>query len=205
MNLEATVGLASFYAGGGAGVVTGTHVQRNNQIEAGAGFSYPVYRNDTMEVRSGLNLIYFGFNKNLGGFTLGQGGYFSPQQFIAALIPIDFRHRVSDDLVYEVGGGIGVQSFRQRGNKVFPDDPLLQAALVAQQANPLTAIPGVITSSGGTHEVGIAGAAHASIDYRLTPNVHIGARVGMEHAGTYTEGSGLLYARYIFNDVRQTQ
>ena len=116
--------------------------------------------------------------------------------------PINFRHRVSDDLTYEIGGGVGVQSFRQRGTVVFPDDPVLQAALVAQQNNPATTIPGVITRTGGTHEVGIAGAFNASIDYRVTPNVHVGGRVAMEHAGTYTEGKRIALRPLYFQRCR---
>ncbi len=42
----------------------------------------------------------------------------------------------------------------------------------------------------------------ADIDYRLTPNFHIGASAGFDKSGDFTEGTGLLYARYVFNDPK---
>ncbi len=204
VNIEASAGLGNLYAGAGGGILRGTHVQRNSEIEAGAGGSYPVWRNETQEIRLGVDFAYLSFDKNLGGFTLGQGGYFSPQQFFAAIVPVNFRHKVSDDLTYEVGGGVGVQSFRNRSSAYYPIDPGLQAALVTRQSNAATVINGVGTIHSATHNTGIAGNAHAMVDYRINPNLHLVARVAVEHAGDYTEGSGLIYARYVFSDAGRT-
>ena len=205
VNLEATLGLASLYAGAGGGVLDGEHVQQNTEIEAGAGGSIPVYRDGAQELRVGLDLVYLSYDRNLGFFTLGQGGYFSPQQYFAAIVPLNWRDKPTDDLTYEVGIGGGIQTFRQRSSPYYPIDPILQQELVAQQNNAATAIPGVGAIHGGSHETGFAGNAHAAIDYRVTPNIHVGGNLAVEHAGNYTEGSGLVYARYIFNDAGQPQ
>ncbi len=205
MNLEANAGETNFYAGAGGGVLTGTHVERNSEIEAGAGMSTPVYKTDTREVRIGLDLAYLSYDKNLGSFTLGQGGYFSPQQFFAAVVPVIYREKVSEDLNYEVGGSIGIQNVRSKSSLYYPINPDLQANLVAQLSNPGSALFGGSASHGPYHDTGIAGGAHALIDYRILPSLHIGGKIAVEHVGDYTEGSGLVYARYVFNQSGRAQ
>ena len=60
----------------------------------------------------------------------------------------------------------------------------------------------MITEQGGFHGTGPAGGAHADVDYRVTSNLHIGGRVGFDSTGNFTEGTGLVYARYVFNDPK---
>ncbi len=195
IQLEGSVGTVSYYAGVGGAGLFGAHVKSNTEIEAGAGFSLPVYTTDTQEVRTGLNLVYFGYDRNLGNFTFGSGGYFSPQQFFAVLVPLTYRQQLTPDLVYTVGGSIGVQSFRAKSVNVFPNDSALQAQLVA-----LSATTGAATKNAGFSDIGPGGGATGEIDYRVTDNLHIGAKAGFDRSGNFTEGTGLVYARYVFND-----
>ena len=196
LQLEGTVGTVTYYAGAGGGVLTGDHVKSNTEVEAGAGFSLPVWTTPTQEVRVGMDLVYFGFDKNLNNFTFGSGGYFSPQQFFAALFPVNYKQQLTPDLSYSVGGSVGVQTFRAKSELVFPNNPERQSELV-QLASANSSIP---TRFAGFKDTGVAGGAHADIDYRLTNNLHIGARAGFDRSGNFTEGTGLVYARYVFND-----
>ncbi len=196
VQLEGTVGTVSYYAGAGGDVLVGDNVKSNTEVEAGAGFSLPVWTTDTQEVRVGTDLVYFAFDRNLDNFTFGSGGYFSPQQFFAALFPVNYKQQVTPDLSYSVGGSVGVQTFRAKSELVFPNSPSQQAAL-QQLASVNTGVP---TRFAGFGDTGVAGGAHADIDYRLTDNLHIGARAGFDRSGNFTEGTGLVYARYVFND-----
>ena len=67
-------------------------------MDAGIGATYPVWRTRTQEVRVGSEVFYFAYDKNLGGFSLGQGGYFSPQDYFAVLFPVTYRDQYSPDL-----------------------------------------------------------------------------------------------------------
>jgi hypothetical protein len=198
-NFEFSSGKADFYIGGGAGNVRGTHVPSNAEIEFGAGGSYPVYREGGQELRVGLDLVYFGYNKNLGYFTLGQGGYFSPQSYSAALVPVIWREKVDEDLSYEVGASLGFQTYHEKSSPYYPEDPQLQAQLTTQQAGTKTAIPGLVTSYPAQSKSGFAGNAHGVLDYRVAPNLHIGGKVNYQHSGNFDEASGVVYARYLFN------
>jgi predicted Zn-dependent protease len=197
--LEFSAGRADFYLLGGGATFTGTHVQSNTEIEAGAGGGFPVYRTPTQEVRLGLDLIYFGYSHNQDFFTLGQGGYFSPQSFAAALIPITWKEKLDEDLSYEVGASGGFATFRESASPYYPIDPALQADLIAQQASAATAVPGVLAEFPAMTQSGFSGTAHASVDYRVSPSLHLGGRVSFETSPAYNQTMAMAYAKYLFN------
>ena len=185
VTLETSIGPVDLYAGGGYGSLDGHHVKSNAEGEAGAGGSFALFKTADGEARLGLDLVYYGYDRNLRFFSYGQGGYFSPQRYVAALLPLTYKARLGDDLSYELGATVGVQSYHEDQSAYFPLDPALQARLAA-------AYP-------GRDVVGFAGGAHGSLDYRVTPRVHVGAKAEYRHAGDYDDGSALVYARYIFN------
>lgn len=202
VQLEGASGQTYYYVGAGGGYLTGAQVASNSEIDAGAGVSTPIYSTPNRELRTGLNLVYFGYDKNLDYFSLGNGGYFSPQQFFAALIPIDWKEEVTPQLTYGIGGSIGVQSFRAKSEPVFINNAGLQSRLAAlAQTN--TAI--ATYNAGFADTGGVAGGAHANIDYAVYDNFHIGGSVGFDHSGNFTEGTGLVYARYVFTNPQPVQ
>ena len=191
--LEFTSGQANFYAGGGWASVNGTGVASNTTFDFGAGGNYPVWRNGSDEVRLGFDLVYFGYDKNLRYFSLGHGGYFSPQSYIAALIPVSYTSR-SDTLTWSVGGALGYQTYHENTAPVFPNDARLQALLVSQGGGPTG-----LTEYPGRNASGITGSARGSVEYRVNTALLLGARGNYQHAGNWSEFGGALYARYIFN------
>jgi hypothetical protein len=193
--LELKSGLANFYLGAGYGSLDGDNVAHNTEISAGVGGSYPVWRNATDELRAGLDLVYFGFDKNLDYFTFGQGGYFSPQSYFAALIPVSYTSKAVPNLTYTIGGALGYQVFNQKSSLYYPTNSVFQAS----SANVLTPTNGLQNIYGSENSSGIAAGVNAKAEYSVAPNFKIGARASYQHAGNYDEGEGLLYARYIFN------
>ena len=57
VQVEAGLGAGSAYAAGGYAVYGGQHVARNAKVEAGAGFSYPVYKAHDSELTTGVDLV----------------------------------------------------------------------------------------------------------------------------------------------------
>jgi tetratricopeptide (TPR) repeat protein len=121
-NLEFSEGPADLYAGGGWYTLQGSNVESNTETQAGAGGSVPVWHDGGQELRVGMDLVYFGYSEDEYAFTLGQGGYFSPQSYFAALLPVTYKNKVSQDLSYEIGVAPGLQSYTllTRG----PENPL---------------------------------------------------------------------------------
>lgn len=189
--LEYSAGPATLYAGGGYAVFTGDGVADNARVEAGAGLSYAVLRRPEEEVTAGLDLVYFGHDRNLRHFTLGHGGYFSPQSYAALNLPVDWRRR-SGDLSWRLGGTVGFASWREKAAPLFPSDPGLQAQAAAVAAGDAT----LSATYPGQTRTGFTGGARADLEYALGPQLRIGTSLRYDRAADWSEALGLLYLRY---------
>ena len=117
--LEYAAGPVGLYLGGGYYNFSGESTARNSRYEAGAGMSYQVWREPEDELQAGLDIVYLAYDKNQRLFTFGNGGYFSPQSYVAVNLPVDWRGR-NGDLSYRLGGTIGYQSYREDSAQILP-------------------------------------------------------------------------------------
>lgn len=184
----------SGYAGGGYSSINGRNVADNNRLEASAGIGYAVMRSPTRELTTGLDLSYFAYDKNLRHFTFGQGGYFSPQTYINASVPLDYRERIGD-FAYHVGASLGVANFREKSSSIFPTDPGLQSALEQQAASDSS----VATRYGSQRSTSVTAGLRADVEYALTPVLRIGATARYDRSADFDETRALVYARYRFD------
>jgi tetratricopeptide (TPR) repeat protein len=188
-------GAGSLYAGAGYAVFQGAGVEDNSRIEAGAGGSYAVLRRPDETVNVGLDLVYFAYDKNLRFFTLGQGGYFSPQSYTALNIPVDWRAR-SGDWSWRLGGSIGYAVWSEDQSPVFPTDAGLQAQLTARAAtNPL-----IISMYPSQSESGVIGSLRGDLEYAMTRDLALGAMVRYDRAANWNEGRAGVFVRYRLPD-----
>jgi tetratricopeptide (TPR) repeat protein len=192
--VEFSSGDTNFYVAGGYFSFTGEGVAENSRLEAGAGFQTPIWRSGTEELVTGLDLVYFAYDKNLRFFTLGHGGYFSPQSFISANVPLDYRGR-SGNLFYRVGGTIGLTTFTEDRTPVFANDAALQGQLQAAAASDST----INAFYAGQSKSGLTGGLRGDIEYMITPQLRIGGALRFDQAADWSETRGLVYARYRFD------
>ena len=192
--LEYSAGPATLYAGAGYAAFEGEHVADNSRIEAGAGLSYAVFRRPEEELTAGLDLVYFGYDRNLRYFTLGHGGYFSPQSYMALNLPVDWRAR-SDNFSWRLGGTLGFASWREKSAPLFPLDPALQAGVQAAAATD----PTILSAYPGQTRTGLTGGARADLEYVVTPQLRLGTALRYDRAADWSEARGQLYLRYRFD------
>ncbi len=184
--VEIPLGAGYGYAGGGYSVLDGNGVVSNRRIEGGAGVSIPVYRSGDTEVRTGLDLVYLAYQRNLRYFTLGHGGYFSPQQYTALNLPVDYRGR-NGDLTYRVGATIGYAAWREDSAPYFPNDPGAQASLQAQANATAGTSEAVAATYRGQSQAGAVGGVRADVDYALNDSLSIGAALRYDKASNFDE------------------
>ncbi|MBP0447375.1 BCSC C-terminal domain-containing protein [Roseomonas sp. SSH11] len=192
--LEYYDGRVGAYAGVGYSTIGGRNVADNNRIEAGAGVNYAVLRNENRELVTGLDLTYFSYDKNLRLFTFGHGGYFSPQEYIAASIPVDYRER-RGNFAYRLGASIGVAHFREKRMPYFPTNGALQAVAESQAA----ADSSVSAFYPSQRETSVTAGLRGDIEYALTPSLRLGASVRYDRSADFDETRALVYARYRFD------
>lgn len=187
-SLEYASALWTGYVGGGGAYLEGTDVVGNTEGEAGAGGNVKVWRyKDRQELHVGLDLIYFGYERNTYFFTLGQGGYFSPSAYYGAMVPVEWTGH-EGRWNWFLRGEAGYQNYHGGGSNYFPRNPGLQAALPQGRGH---------FDGGGAS--GIAGNVGARLVYQLTPRFRLGINGGYTRAGSWSESTGMLLFHYVFD------
>src|SRR5207245_2406 len=103
------------YANVSFSYITGKNVPNIWNASGAAGVYFTVLKGLSV----GLSVNGMHYDKNLSFFSLGQGGYFSPQQYGLAAIPISWfsRHKRFE---YEIRASLGAQYIQQDSSSFFP-------------------------------------------------------------------------------------
>jgi hypothetical protein len=179
------------YVGVGGYSIDGQNVQANKRIEASLGAYYNVLRDRHQSLTLAAGAFYTGYDNNLGGFTFGHGGYFSPQRNILGQVQAEYIGRWGDWSLRTVGS-VGYQNFRTSANAVFPTNSGLQAQL--QQAALFDST--IQTHVPGQRSSGATGSIFGNVEYAINPNLRVGAAGRYERVGDYEEGVGFFYLRW---------
>ncbi len=108
----------------------GHRVADNAAVELNMGAYRRLYGGESLNLTAGVSLNYQAFDENLSYFTLGHGGYFSPQSFVSMAFPIEARWK-SGDWSINAQFSPGYQTYQQDAAALYPTDPTAQAQLVA--------------------------------------------------------------------------
>ncbi|MFW5392199.1 cellulose synthase subunit BcsC-related outer membrane protein [Yersinia sp. 2544 StPb PI] len=194
LNLSYDDGDAGLYAGLNYYNYIGDNVPSNGSINSSVGAYIRPYRYDDRELKTGINISYMNFSKNLSYFSYGQGGYFSPQDYVSVSFPVEYSQRYGN-WNYKLGGAVGYQSYSQDESKYFPNNPELQAQLEQLVRD------GYSTESryAAQSKNGIGYNFKADGSYNLQKNMQIGGQVGYDTFGDYSETTALVYFRYLLD------
>ena len=188
-------GDAGFYAGAGLYSYQGENVASNDSVQANAGAYVRPFHYDDRELKLGMSLSWMDFSKNLSYFSYGQGGYFSPQNYVSVSLPVDFTRKY-DDLDVKLGGSVGYQSYSQDKSAYFPGNPEWQSFLDEMVKSGFAKES---YYSGGSKN-GIGYNIHAGADYKVSKDMSIGGQLGYDTFGDYNESTAQLWFRYLFGD-----
>ncbi|MBR0654624.1 cellulose biosynthesis protein BcsC [Plastoroseomonas arctica] len=189
--LEYGQGPVTLYAGGGYSSFSGQGVQDNTRYEAGAGLGYRVWRDEESELTTGVDIAHFGYQRNLRFFTLGHGGYFSPQSYTALTVPLDWRGR-SGDLTWRLGASLGFASFREDAAPYFPGNAALQGRLEGAARSDGT----LVTQYPSQSQSGVVASVRGDLEYRINQQIRVGGLLRFERTADFNETRGLMYLRY---------
>lgn len=188
-------GDAGFYISGGGYSYLGENVASNTSMNASAGVYLRPYHDDYRELKTGLNTSWMDYSKNLSHFTFGQGGYFSPQNYVSVSLPVDYTQKF-DNWKLSLGGSVGYQSYTQDSSDYFPTKSGWQSALETLADDGFTKEAHYKSSS----ENGIGYTFRAAADYNVNKQMTIGGQVGYDTFGDYNESTAGLYFRYMLGN-----
>ncbi|TCT07474.1 cellulose synthase subunit BcsC-related outer membrane protein [Paralcaligenes ureilyticus] len=183
------VGKAGVFAQLGAGVYTGRNVAPNQAYALRTGFTVPVLSGRNWRVESGLVGNYWHYAKNLDFYTYGQGGYYSPQRYLSAGVPLIWTGR-SGKASWGLQATVGFSQATTADSDFFPTRPDLQAkALQAGSDN---------VHTGGSSS-GVSYSVQGIFQYNFTRHIVGGLSFSLDRSTTYTPSTVMIYFRYLFN------
>ncbi len=171
------------YFGVGYQRITGMSVQKNSRADANVGSYWRLVNTSAGALNAGVNLFAMRYEKNLRYFTLGHGGYFSPQRFVLFNVPVTWTGKWNR-LEYTVGTSIGSQSFNEDASPFFPLDTSLQG-----KAGPVYP---KFASSGLNYNL------DGRFSYQVGENWFMGGFMNVNNARFYSLQSTALYIKYAF-------
>ncbi|MEQ4512177.1 MAG: cellulose synthase subunit BcsC-related outer membrane protein [Dickeya sp.] len=184
-------GDVGFYGGGGAYSYLGDNVKSNTSVMANAGAYIRPFHDRDRELKTGISLSWMNFANDLGYYSFGQGGYFSPQDYVSVSFPVEWSQKY-DDLSVRAGVSVGYQSYSRDRSAYFPNNPDWQTLLESAESQGLTKE----SHYAGDSKSGIGYNVHVGADYRVTRDVTVGGQMGYDTFGNYNETTAQLYFRY---------
>jgi tetratricopeptide (TPR) repeat protein len=149
------------YVSVGGGSLTGVNVDDNWNAAAGAGAYWTIGTGDQANLTLGVDVTGMHYEKNLSFFTLGHGGYFSPQRYFMASVPVRWNITRAGGM-YEIRISPGIQHFYEASSPLYPTGAILTppepfAPLVYPEQ----------TRTAPNYDIALRA------DYRLTPHLHL--------------------------------
>jgi cellulose synthase operon protein C len=173
--------------------LSGFHVLENRKYEGqmGAYFqvkNWPGYGS----LNIGANFFGMHYTFNERGMTYGQGGYFSPNVYFLAGVPVTFNGYYKTDFHYTIAGSVGVQSFQEASAPYYPLDLPLQTGSGNAQY-PLNSNTGLNYS------------INSEASYRVADHWYLGAFLSANNTNNYNMISGGFFVRYLFKPQYPTE
>jgi tetratricopeptide (TPR) repeat protein len=177
---------AGLYISGDGADLTGYHVLENHKYEGimGAYFrvkNWPEY--GSLNIGASFFGMHYQYNER--GMTYGQGGYFSPNVYFLAGLPVAFNGHYKRDFHYTINGSVGIQTFQEAKAPYYPLDLFLETgsgnATYAQNSN--TGLNYSIVSEGS---------------YRIADHWYVGGFINGNNTNNYNTVSGGFFVRYLF-------
>jgi hypothetical protein len=184
---------AFLYAGGAVHMLTGRNVADNLRASALASAHFTLYDEEQQRVKLGVSAYGAHFDKNLGGFTFGHGGYFSPEWFVRGGIPLSWN-MLSESLETRVVVDPGVNWFRRKAEDYYPTSASLQ--------RDLRSVAEIVQYSSGD-TFGFSLNLDGDVRYHLTHSFMIGLRGSMHFAKDYEQYTAALVLEQNFGRKEQ--
>ncbi len=170
------------YASGSYSFLQGANVPDNWSLFGNAGLYWQMVEGFTVGVNGGA----MHYNRNLQYFSFGQGGYFSPQQYYLASIPISWYSR-HPRFEYAIRFSGGIQYLQEDQSPLYPVPPGSGLTPQAAYASNSTTAP--------NYDLDLR------VGYRVTPHVYFGTFATANNARDYYDQSAGFTLRFMVDPI----
>lgn len=179
---------SGYYFSIGGQTLEGYKVEHNSRFDGGGGAYWRAWTDpENGLLNIGVNFFAMHYEKNQNAFTHGMGGYFSPQAYFLANVPLTWTGHYLTRLHYVVAGGLGLQAFQEDKTPLWPliGDKALETSMS------YASLPAK-TSVGTNFDV------HGQAAYQISPHWIAGASFGANNTRDYKAGSIGFSVHYLF-------
>ena len=184
---------SGLYLSGDGGTLTGYNTLDNKKYEGSVGayfrvHHWPGYGN----LNVGGSFFAMHYDHNERGLSFGNGGYFSPNVYFLASLPVTFNGYYKSDFHYNVTGTVGIQTFQEDAAPYFPLNP----ATGSTSGNPQYPV---------NSNTGLNYALNSEGAYRIADHWYTGAFLAANNTNNYNTTSGGFFVRYLFRQQVPTE
>jgi Flp pilus assembly protein TadD len=192
-------GVDGVWASFGSHWLRGKNVVDNQRVSAMTGYYYRLMDRADERMRTGLTLMYWGYDKDLSEYTLGQGGYYSPQQYYSIGVPLNYAWRTANWSA-QLESSVGWSFSKTDASDVYPLDGPAGKFFSQAAANGLDIDDGTTLTNVGSNSSGVSVRLQASLERRLTNHLVLGSGIALQHSEGYAPSRAMLYLRYTFDE-----
>ncbi len=174
---------SGYYVGGGGQYLTGYKVKSNTRFDGSLGAYWRVKAiPEEGNLNVGINFFAMHYATNLQAFTFGMGGYFSPQAYFLANVPVTWTGNHQNKWHYTVMGSAGMQAFETQRSSLAPLSP--------QEPGVLYLAP--LTSVGPNYDL------RGQVAYALSDHWFVGGFATANNSRNYNNITAGFSVRYLF-------
>ncbi|MBA4175020.1 MAG: hypothetical protein C0505_00435 [Leptothrix sp. (in: Bacteria)] len=168
-----------------AGWLGGRNVAANSTVQLRLAADRDWLDTPALRLNAGPTLALWHYRRNLGFYTFGQGGYYSPQRYTSLGLPITASGRAGA-WSYRVRASLARSWTYEADTPYYPTDGALQAAT------------GTPLHDGGGRGGGTSTSVRAEVERRLAPHWSAGAVFNADRSAYYAPTQWLFYLRRSF-------
>jgi hypothetical protein len=151
------------------------------------------------------------YEYNERGETYGLGGYFSPNAYFLAAVPVTYTGNYKNNVHFSIAGSIGVQTFQEASQIFFPLDPALETSFrtganggttgctISQITSNLCGESPVNSNTGFNYSLNSEAAV------KVTDHWFVGGFLSGNNTNNYNTISGGFFVRYMFRPQYPTE
>jgi predicted Zn-dependent protease len=191
-------GVDGVWASLGQHWLVGRNVVSNQRRSAMGGYYYRLVERADERMRTGLTLMYWGYDKDLSEYTLGQGGYYSPQQYYSMGVPFNYAWRNADWSV-QLESSLGWSFSKSDSSDLYPLDGPAGKFFARAAAAGLAIDEGSALTSAASSSTGLSISLRGVVERRLSDHWVVGSGISWQHSEGYAPSHAMLYLRYTFD------
>ena len=169
-------------------ILRGRNVENNSDWRLMAGYYNHIIDLPNRIVTIGPSVTWMSYKRDLGGYTLGQGGYYSPQKYLSVSLALTWKER-TDNWSWLLQGGISETYSSSDPSARYPIRSLIPQNLADRDS-----------IKSGSSDWSFGASIRGVVERRLTSNLVIGAEFRFEKSEEYSPNSAMLYFRWTFDD-----